>query len=91
MTRQLRDLRSVGPATVRDLHDLGVISVEALAREDGDDLFERLCSLRGYRVDPCCLDVFNCAVAQARDPDLPAELRDWWAWSRIRKGETDRT
>ena len=87
MTRRLIDLRSVGPATVRDLTALGITTVQELAGQDGADLYERLCSLKGYRVDPCCLDVFNCAVAQARDPGLPAELCDWWAWSRIRKGE----
>ena len=87
--RRLIDLRSVGPAIVRDLHALGIMTVQKLATQDGNDLFERLCNLKGTYVDVCCLDVFNCAIAQARDPDLPADLRDWWTWSRIRKGELD--
>ncbi len=89
--RKLRDLRGIGSSIEGDLHDLGVQSVEELTKLEGDDLYQRLCDLRGTRIDPCCLDVFNCAIAQARDPDLPAELRDWWTWSRIRKGELDRS
>ncbi len=87
--RKLIDLRSVGPAIVRDFHALGTRSVEELAKCDGDDLYEKLCNLKGTYVDVCVLDVFNCAIAQAQDPDLPADLRDWWTWSRIRKGELD--
>jgi hypothetical protein len=31
------------------------------------------------------LDVFVAAVAQARDPNLPIEQRQWWYWSKVRK------
>ena len=82
--RRLRDLRSVGPATVRDLAQLGVTSVEALAAYEPDALYDRLCAATGVRHDPCMRDVFAAAVAQARDPDLPAEQRGWWWWSRRR-------
>jgi len=46
---------------------------------------ERRCRIKGVRIDPCCLDVFTCAVAQARNPKLPAAQRKWWYWSRVRK------
>lgn len=84
--RALRALRSVGPATVADLALLGITSVEALAGCDPDALYDRLCAATGVRQDPCVRDVLACAVAQARDPDLPAEQRDWWWWSRQRTG-----
>jgi len=29
--------------------------------------------------------VFVAAVAQAKDPALPIEQRQWWYWSKIRK------
>src|ERR1700675_679771 len=83
--RELRDLVSVGPATVRALHSLGVRSVAQLARCSPDSLYNKLCRLRGRREDPCCLDVFAAAVAQARDSALPAEKRVWWYWSHQRK------
>ena len=31
------------------------------------------------------IDVFRAAVAQARNPRLPAEQCQWWYWSRKRK------
>jgi nucleotidyltransferase/DNA polymerase involved in DNA repair len=83
--RQLQDLAGVGPATLQDLALLGVYSVEQLAEQDGAELYDRLCTATGLQHDVCCLDVFHCAVAQARDPELPAEQRNWWYWSRLRK------
>jgi hypothetical protein len=85
--RQLRDLVSVGPATVRTLRSLGVRSVAQLARAKPQALYEKLSRLEGRRPDPCCLDVFTAAVAQARNPDLPAEQRVWWYWSQQRKAQ----
>lgn len=83
--RQLKDLAGVGPATLEDLALLGVRSVTELAEQDGTELYERLCHMAGVQHDVCCLDVFRCAVAQARDPELPDEQRNWWYWSRLRK------
>ena len=88
--RDLRDLESVGPATVEDLRALGITSVDALAGADPQVLYDRLCALRGQRLDPCCEDVFRAAVAQARDPNLPAERRRWWYWSRLRRAGASR-
>ena len=85
LQRELGDLVSVGPATVRALHSLGVRSVAQLARCKPDLLYNKLCRLRGRREDPCCLDVFAAAVAQARDSELPMEKRVWWYWSGQRK------
>jgi hypothetical protein len=84
-TRRLLDLVSVGKATIGDLALLGIHSVEELARQEPDELYLRLCEVTGVRHDPCCLDVFSAAVAQARDPHLPTEEKQWWTWSRRRK------
>jgi hypothetical protein len=86
--RELIDLISVGPATVRALHSLGVRSVAQLARAKPESLYSKLCRLRGRREDPCCLDVFSAAVAQARNSNLPAEKCAWWYWSQQRKAKT---
>ena len=83
--RRFQDLVSVGPKIARDFEMLGVHSVPHLARQDPARLYEKLCALTGQRQDPCVLDVFCAAVAQARDPRLPAEKRQWWYWSRRRK------
>ena len=83
--RALRGLRSVGPAAREDLRLLGVADTADLAGRDPQQLYDDLCRLRGQRVDICCLDVFACAVAQAGNPNLPDEQRDWFWWSRRRK------
>lgn len=84
-TRALRDLISVGPATLKDFELLGITSVEQLADQDPDELYEQLCVLMDQKLDICCLDVFRAAVEQAKDPNLPAEQCQWFYWSRLRK------
>lgn len=84
-TRSLKDLRGIGRAMLADFAMLNIAGVEQLAAADPGQLYERLCILTGTRQDPCVLDTFRCAVAQARNPELPPEQRDWWWWSRQRK------
>ena len=84
-TRGLAELISVGPAMQRDFALLGIRSVEQLAKQDPDRLYEKLGRVAKQHQDICVLDVFRAAVAQARDPLLPAEQCQWWYWSRQRK------
>ncbi|HEY1255103.1 MAG TPA: helix-hairpin-helix domain-containing protein [Terracidiphilus sp.] len=85
--RQLKELSGVGHATIADLRLLGVQSVGELALQDGKELYDKLCQRTGKIHDICALDVFRCAIAQARDPELPIEQRNWWYWSRLRKSK----
>jgi len=85
--RHLKDLVSVGPAMIRDFRLLGIHSVAQLSRRNPEKLYEQLCETTGQAQDICCLDVFRAAVAQARNPKLPAEQRQWWYWSRQRKAQ----
>ncbi len=84
-TRQLRDLTGIGPAMLKDFELLRIGSVEQLAQQDPAAVYRSLCRLTATRQDPCVLDTFVWAVAQACDPDLPAGQRNWWYWSRVRK------
>ena len=86
-TRQLRDLAGIGPAMLKDFELLHIGSVEQLGQHDPMMLYDDLCRLTGTRQDPCVLDTFCAAVAQARDPNLPAEQCNWWYWSGIRKAK----
>ena len=88
MTRQLRDLAGIGPAMMKDFELLRIGSVDELARHEPMELYEDLCRITKSRHDPCVLDTFHAAVAQARDPELPAEQRNWWYWSRVRKAKS---
>ena len=85
--RQLRDLISIGPAMLRDFEMLRIRSVAQLAKQDPRRMYLRLERLTGQRQDPCVLDTFQTAVAQARNPRLPAEQCQWWYWSRVRKAK----
>jgi len=89
-TRQLRDLVSIGPAMLKDFELLGISSVAQLRRRSPRRMYQELCRLRGQRLDPCCLDVFVAAVAQAKDPELPLEQCQWWYWSKVRKNKPQR-
>lgn len=84
-SRKLSDLRSVGPAAVKDLKSLGIESVEALRNQNSMVLYKRLCEITKSCHDPCVIDVFRAAIEQARNPQLEARKKDWWYWSKIRK------
>ena len=83
--RTLSELISIGPAMLRDFARLGIRSVSQLARQNPQRLYARLNRATGQRQDPCVLDAFSAAVAQARNPRLPAEQCQWWYWSRKRR------
>lgn len=85
--RKLQDLVSVGPATIKDLHLLGITSVEQLAQQDADDIYQQLCMHTGIVMNICCLDVFKCAIEQAKNPNLSPEQSNWFYWSKVRKGQ----
>ncbi len=83
--RDLEDLISVGPSIRRDFELLGIRTVAQLAKHEPKTLYDRLCRKTGQRQDPCVLDVFCAAVAQARNSRLPLEQCKWWYWSGVRK------
>jgi nucleotidyltransferase/DNA polymerase involved in DNA repair len=87
-TRKLRDLAGVGKAFLKDFELLGIANVDQLKKQNGRQLYARLCELTGTRQDPCVEDTLVCAVAQARNPNLPPEKRNWWYYSRLRKART---
>ena len=84
-TRKLEDLISVGPAMLRDFELLGIRSITKLAKQDPQRMYDQLARVARQHQDICVLDVFRAAVAQARDPRLPAAQCQWWYWSRKRK------
>ena len=82
--RKLKDLHGIGKKMLLDFELLGVRSVPELARREGLALYRVLERKTGSRQDPCVLDVFRCAVAQAQNVQLPREQCDWWWWSKER-------
>ena len=88
--RSFEDLISVGPAIARNFHMLGIRTIPQLARANPLKMYRKLCKLTGQRQDPCVLDTFRAAVAQARNPRLPAAQCRWWCWSRVRKANGEK-
>jgi hypothetical protein len=83
--RNLAELISIGPAMLRDFEMLGIHSMKELSRQEPRKMYLKLQRLTGQRQDPCVLDTFQAAVAQAKNPRLPVEKCQWWYWSRKRK------
>jgi hypothetical protein len=78
--RDLRRIPGVGKSIAVDLWDLGIRAVEQLDGADPEELYERLCALRGVRIDRCMLYVMRCAVYfAAPEPHDPDRLK-WWTW-----------
>jgi hypothetical protein len=75
---------------LRDFELLGIRSVSQVADENPRDMYRELCRLTGQVHDICVQDVFEAAVAQARNPQLPLEKCQWWYWSRKRKARNAR-
>lgn len=79
--RALQRIPNVGPAIADDLLRLGITDLGALAGQDSDALYERLCRIDGVRHDPCMRDVLAAVVSYANgEPAQP-----WWLFSRRRK------
>jgi len=77
----LTDLANVGPATLADLHTLGIRTVRQLARHDALRLYRSLCRRTGVRHDPCVIDVFMAIIHQAKGGKPTA----WWKFTPSRK------
>jgi nucleotidyltransferase/DNA polymerase involved in DNA repair len=80
---------SIGPAMLRDFELLKIRTVEQLAKQDAKKLYDKLGRIARQQQDICVLDTFEAAIAQARNPRLPAERCQWWWWSKRRKIATD--
>jgi hypothetical protein len=75
----LEEIPGIGPKLARDLHDLGLRSVDDLQGQAPEELYGRLMALRGCPIDRCVLYVFRCAVYYAEDGRDPQKLK-WWNW-----------
>ena len=77
----LTDLPNIGKAGAADLRLLGIDRPTALISADPFDLYERLCTAKGMRIDPCMLDVLISVTRFMAGEDA----RPWWAYSAERK------
>ncbi len=80
MKSELEQAPGIGPSIARDLQDLGITTLGALAKEDPEALYKQLCELRGQHIDRCALYVFRCGVYFAQNEHHEPELLKWWNW-----------
>ncbi|MFA6002068.1 MAG: helix-hairpin-helix domain-containing protein [Thermoleophilia bacterium] len=76
----LQNIPGVGPSLARDLTDLGYRRVSELRGSDPEQMYKKLCELRGAHIDRCVLYVFRCAVYFAGNSAHDPELLKWWNW-----------
>lgn len=79
---KLQSLKNVGPATLKDLHLLGISTVEELKSHTADELYERIQIITKTSHDPCVWDVFAAAIHEAQT----GEKLVWWKFTKVRKG-----
>ena len=78
--KDFQTIPNVGPRTAQDLWQLGVRSIAELKGADPQKMYDRLCELKGVRIDPCQLYVFRSVVYFASRKTHKAELLKWWNW-----------
>lgn len=78
---ELLQLMNVGKATLSDLHQLNIYTVQQLAQANASELFNRLQCITGKKQDPCVWDVFAAIIHEAKT----GEKTKWWQWTQIRK------
>lgn len=74
----------IGPAMVKDLHQLGVFEVTDLKGRDPEQMYQQICDISGTRLDPCVLYTYRCAVYFAKTKNPDPELLKWWNWKNRR-------
>lgn len=82
---ELLKIPNIGPAMARYLMRLGIYTLDDLAEQDADEMYEALCTMDAVRYDPCMLDVFAAAIAYANG----GPARPWWEFSRERKAKLE--
>ena len=60
--KEFQRIPGVGKSIAQDLWDLGYRSINELSHQDPEDMYARLCLIKGGRLDRCLLYVFRCAV-----------------------------
>lgn len=80
MKTVFEQIPGVGTRMARDFLDLGYRSLVDLKSEQPEQMYQKLCTLRGQHIDRCVLYVFREAVYLANSDNPDPELLKWWNW-----------
>ena len=78
----------VGIRTAADYQMLNITKISDLANCNPNELYERLCVVKGVRIDRCELYQLRCSVYFASTDEPEPELLRWWNWKN-RKYSTE--
>ncbi|MGO8947994.1 MAG: helix-hairpin-helix domain-containing protein [Ktedonobacterales bacterium] len=85
--KELQRIPGVGPSLARDLGGLGYQLVADFARQDAEQMYRSLETLRGQPMDPCVLHAFHCAVCFASTYVHDPALLTWWNCKTLPAGQ----
>lgn len=80
MERDLLVIPGIGVKMRRDLQEIGYNTVESLCDKNPEFLYEKMCVMKGRRVDRCVLYVIRCAVYFASTQIKDPEKLKWYRW-----------
>jgi hypothetical protein len=63
--QQLQQIPGVGKTIARDMHNIGIHSIDHLNGRQARQLYAKLCQFKASPVDRCMLYVFRCAIYYA--------------------------
>ncbi len=78
--QQLQQIPGVGKTIARDMHNIGIHSIEDLKGLQAEQLYDRLCQFKAFPADRCMLYIFRCAIYYASNTDHDPELLKWQNW-----------
>ena len=85
--KEFRRIPGVGPSIAKDLVDLEYSYISELQHADPEDMYHKLCMLRGIKIDKCVLYVFREAVYFASHEQHDPNLLKWWNWKDKQSSE----
>ena len=77
---ELQRIPGVGERTVEDFILLGINRINDLKDQNPEELYHRLCTIQGRKLDRCVLYVLRCAVYYATEKIHDPEKLKWWNW-----------
>ena len=84
----LLNIPGIGESMAQDLRDLGIEYVADLSEKDPQQLYDRLCEIRGAKQDRCVLYAFQAAVYYAERNNPSPEKLKWWNWKNTNNEQT---
>jgi len=78
--KNLQTIPGVGKSIANYLWDLGMRSTNDLKDKDPEELYLKLCAIRGLHIDRCMLYVFRSAVYFTSNKQHDPEFLKWWNW-----------